>query len=202
MASLVGPIAYTRSESTPNFQVTISRQFEAADHLEATSPIAAGRILSRRSDSHPNAHARWGPGVRRRGKRGPPQPIGDPRSSASLRAGHVSSPFFFYRVSRRSQSRLSQNGPASMAAAGDMLRQRTLRAARRTRQTGNRESRAESGAGHGRHAAATSSRSRGFPRRPKSVPQLTAGGPRFSLVGGAPGAAVGRGDRSGKAVGR
>jgi hypothetical protein len=30
-----------------------------------------------------------------------------------------------------------------------MLRQRTMRAARRTRQTGNRERRAESGAGHG-----------------------------------------------------
>src|SRR6188472_460901 len=83
MASLVGPIAYTRSESTPNFQVTISRQFEAADHLEATSPIAAGR----------------------RGKTGPPQRIGDPHSSVSLRGGHVSSPFSFHRLSPGAHSR-------------------------------------------------------------------------------------------------
>src|SRR5262245_53310433 len=40
-----------------------------------------------------------------------------------------------------------------------------MRAARRTRQTGNRERRAESGAAHGAAPAATSTRSRGFPRR-------------------------------------
>jgi len=50
-------------------------------------------------------------------------------------------------------------------AVGHMLRQRTMRAARRRRQTGNRARRAESGAGHGPAPATTSSRSRGFPRR-------------------------------------
>src|ERR1700752_3708257 len=43
-------------------------------------------------------------------------------------------------------------------AAGHMLRQRTMRAARRTRQTGNRARRAESGGRAGTAPAGTSSR--------------------------------------------
>ena len=82
------------------------------------------------------------------------------------------------RVCHGAHRRASQNGalrhmtaePTSpfnqlVRAAGDMLRQRTLRAARRTRQTGNRERRAESGAGHGPAPAVPITRSRGFPRR-------------------------------------
>ena len=50
-------------------------------------------------------------------------------------------------------------------APENRLRKRTLRAPRGRRQTGNRERRAESDAGHGPASAASRSRSRGFPRR-------------------------------------
>ena len=118
-------------------------QFEAEDHLEATSRIAAGRILTRRSGSTP-----W--------KTGSPQRFGDSRSSVSCAAVTLRARFTFCSASRRSQSRLSE-APCGVGvellpdrdAAGRTLRQRTMRAARRARQTGNRERRAESGAGHG-----------------------------------------------------
>ena len=66
-----------------------------------------------------------------------------------------------------------------------MLRQRTMRAARRTRQTGNRERRAKSGAGHGPAPAATSIPEPRFPApssgSPSSVCPAAGQGERGNL---------------------
>ena len=71
-----------------------------------------------------------------------------PAQLRELRSSHAASPFYLAaRVSRRSQARLSERALRHVTrkanrsidqvrAAGDMLRQRTMRAARRTRQTG------------------------------------------------------------------
>ena len=72
-----------------------------------------------------------------------------PAQLRELRGRHAASPFYpAVRVSRRSQARLSERALRHMSvepdvhtrsaygAVGDMLRQRTMRAARRTRQTG------------------------------------------------------------------
>ena len=57
------------------------------------------------------------------------------------------------------------NSLTTRTAPGNRLRKRTLRAPRGRRQTGNRERRAESDAGHRPASAASRSRSCGFPRR-------------------------------------
>ena len=72
-----------------------------------------------------------------------------PAQLCELRGSHVATPFYpAARVSRRSQARLSERAlrhvsaepplrtRSTYGAVGDMLRQRTMRAARRTRQTG------------------------------------------------------------------
>ena len=56
---------------------------------------AEGRILTRRSDSHPNAQARWGPRGSTPWKNGLSTTLQRAAQLRELRGSHASSPFYF-----------------------------------------------------------------------------------------------------------
>jgi len=120
MPALIGRGPRSPSVSTGSSRLNVGRllmvalwvSLPGADVGGAWSGVdrarAAGRILSRRSDSHPTAQAcALGARVRRRGKTGSPHGFGDPRSSVSCAAITLRARFAPLRACHGAHSRAS-----------------------------------------------------------------------------------------------